>query len=468
MSSTDIRSSKPAADAATVPLDWSPLSWQNFPVRQLPDYPDQQALESAFADLKKLPPLVNSWEIDALKAKLAKASRGEMFLLQGGDCAETFEHCNSSHIVKLLKVLLQMSFIMVHEMNIGVIRLGRIAGQYAKPRSKPTERVDDIDYPIYRGDLVNGYEADAELRKPSAQRLVEAYHKSGLTLNFIRSLTEGGGFADLHHPEYWELNFMKNNKFYDEYAKMVSSITNAIRFMEGILPTELVNLRQVEMFTSHEALNLYYDSAQTRRSPHKDGWYNMSTHLPWIGNRTRDPKEAHVEYFRGLKNPIGIKVGPPYDIDEIADLVQLLNPSNEEGKITLITRFGSKIVETELPKLIDKIEGRGLKVLWSADPMHGNTFATESGIKTRAFDDIMDEIRKSFAVHRQMGSILGGVHLEMTGEDVTECVGGANGLNAQGLSTNYQSYCDPRLNYEQSLELAFMISREWKASQKKK
>ncbi|MCH8486657.1 MAG: 3-deoxy-7-phosphoheptulonate synthase, partial [Candidatus Cyclonatronum sp.] len=276
------------------------------------------------------------------------------------------------------------------------------------------------------------------------------------------------GFADLHHPEYWELNFMKNNKFYDEYAKMVSSITNAIRFMEGILPTELVNLRQVEMFTSHEALNLYYDSAQTRRSPHKDGWYNMSTHLPWIGNRTRDPKEAHVEYFRGLKNPIGIKVGPPYDIDEIADLVQLLNPSNEEGKITLITRFGSKIVETELPKLIDKIEGRGLKVLWSADPMHGNTFATESGIKTRAFDDIMDEIRKSFAVHRQMGSILGGVHLEMTGEDVTECVGGANGLNAQGLSTNYQSYCDPRLNYEQSLELAFMISREWKASQKKK
>lgn len=446
--------------------DWSPESWRSLPISQLPDYPDTDQLEKAYRELRTYPPLVTSWEIDSLKKKLASAARGEMFLLQGGDCAETFDHCNDGHIVKLLKVLLQMSFIMIHEMNIGVVRVGRIAGQYAKPRSNSHERIGDLEYPIYRGDLVNAFDVDAELRVPSPQRLVEAYHKSGLTLNFIRALTENGGFADLHHPEYWELDFMRKNKYYEEYAQLVQSITNAVRFMEGIMPTEQLNVRQVEMFTSHEALNLYYDSAQTRQSPHKKGWYNMSTHMPWIGNRTRDPGEAHVEYFRGINNPVGLKVGPPYDVDEIVDLVKILNPDNEEGKITIISRFGSKKVAEGLPELIHKIESRGLNVLWSADPMHGNTFATDEGIKTRAFDDILSEIKQSFDIHRDAGTILGGVHLEMTGEDVTECVGGANGLNANGLSTNYQSYCDPRLNYEQSLELAFLISREWKQHSK--
>jgi 3-deoxy-7-phosphoheptulonate synthase len=442
--------------------NWSPESWRSYPIRQLPDYENKDELHKAYEELQSLPPLVNSWEIDGLKAQLAKASRGEMFLLQGGDCAETFANCNDRHIVKLLKVLLQMSFIMIHEMNISVVRVGRIAGQYAKPRSKAMERIGDLEYPIYRGDLVNSFDVDSEARRPDPRRLIEAYHKSGLTLNFIRGLTDGRGFADLHHPEYWELDFMRKNKYYHEYANMVNSITNAIRFMEGIMPSQLPMLQQVEMFTSHEALNLYYDAAQTRRSPHKEGWYNMSTHMPWIGNRTRNIEEAHVEYFRGIKNPVGIKVGPPYDLDEIVELAKLLNPDNEEGKITLITRFGDKHVEEGLPALIDKIERRGLKVLWSGDPMHGNTFSTESGLKTRDFDAILSEIKKTFEIHRDAGSILGGVHLEMTGDDVTECVGGANGLNASGLSTNYQSYCDPRLNYEQSLELAFLISREWK------
>ncbi|MCH8567384.1 MAG: 3-deoxy-7-phosphoheptulonate synthase [Balneolales bacterium] len=447
---------------------WTPESWRTFPIRQLPDYPNTEALEKAYNQLQTYPPLVTTWEIDALKKKLAKAAKGESFLLQGGDCAETFEDCNSPHIVKLLKVLLQMSFIMVHEMNISVVRVGRIAGQYAKPRSKASERIGDLDYPIYRGDLVNGYEVDADIRVPDPQRLVEAYHKSGLTLNFIRALTEGGGFADLHHPEYWELDFMSNNQYYEEYANLVKSITNAVKFMEGVLPSELTSLRQVEMFTSHEALNLYYDSAQTRQTPHKTGWYNLSTHMPWIGNRTRDINEAHVEYFRGIKNPVGIKVGPPFDADEICDLIQVLNPSNEEGKIVMITRFGNANVEHGLPGLIEKVTRRGFNVLWSADPMHGNTFSTGNGIKTRAFDDILSEIRKSFSIHRDMGTILGGVHLELTGENVTECVGGANGLQEKGLDQNYRTFCDPRLNYEQSLELAFMTSREWKRLKKEK
>ncbi len=446
----------------TASRSWTPQSWRGYPISQLPEYPDKDALENAYTKLGTYPPLVTSWEIDALKDKLARASRGEMFLLQGGDCAETFDHCTDSHIVKLLKVLLQMSFIMIHEMNIIVVRVGRIAGQYAKPRSKAHERIGALEYPIYRGDLVNAFDVDTELRVPDPNRLVEAYHKSGLTLNFIRSLTEGGGFADLHHPEYWELDFMRNNPYYEEYANMVNSITNAIRFMEGLMPSQLPSLRQVEMFTSHEALNLYYDSAQTRRSPHKSGWYNMSTHMPWIGNRTRDPGEAHVEYFRGIKNPVGIKVGPPCDADDIASLVKILNPGNEPGKVTLITRYGDAEIEKGLPVLIDKIEGQGLKVLWSADPMHGNTYATEDGTKTRDFENILGEIKKTFAIHNERNTILGGVHLEMTGEDVTECVGGANGLNAGGLSSNYQSYCDPRLNYEQSLEMAFLISKLWK------
>ncbi len=443
-------------------LNWSPVSWRNFPIRQMPEYPDNEQLDKHFNELKQYPPLVSSWEIQELKAKLARASRGEAFLLQGGDCAETFADCTSEHIVKLLKVLLQMSFIMLHEMNISIVRVGRIAGQYAKPRSNSSERIGALEYPIYRGDIINSYDADEKTRIADSSRLIEAYHKAGLTLNFLRALTEGGGFADLHHPEYWELDFMRKNEYYREYESMVNSITSAIRFMEGILPSELITLRQVDFYTSHEALNLYYDSAQTRKVPHKAGWYNLSTHMPWIGNRTRHPDEAHIEYLRGIENPVGIKVGPPYDLGEIIQIIKKVNPSNEAGKVTLISRFGKKHIEEELPKLIRAVEDEGLDVLYSCDPMHGNTFATGDGIKTRAFNDILFEIRKTFEIHRDMKTILGGIHLEMTGEDVTECVGGANGLSTNGLKNNYKSFCDPRLNYEQSLELAFLVAKEWK------
>lgn len=449
------------------PDKWTPQSWRSFPIKQMPEYPDKKGLETAYNQLKDYPPLVSSWEIEELKSKLAKAARGESFLLQGGDCAETFADCNSPHIVKLLKVLLQMSFIMLHEMNISIVRVGRIAGQYAKPRSNSSERIGSMEYPIYRGDIVNSFETEVRGRIPNPERLIEAYHKSGLTLNFIRALTEGGGFADLHHPEYWELDFMQNNPYYNEYESMVKSITNAIRFMEGILPSELITLRQVDFYISHEALNLYYDSAQTRKVPHKTGYYNLSTHMPWIGNRTRALNEAHVEYCRGIENPVGIKVGPPYDIKEIIEVIRAINPNNEDGKIVLITRFGQERVSTELPSVIEAVEQENLNVLWSCDPMHGNTFATDEGIKTRDFNAILSDIKQTFSVHRDMKTNLGGVHLEMTGEDVTECVGGANGLNANGLKSNYRSFCDPRLNYEQSLEMAFLISKEWKISKER-
>lgn len=444
--------------------DWSPKTWQKHPINQLPEYPDRKVLERTYKELESYPPLITSWEVEDLSDKLAAASRGEAFLIQGGDCAETFDNCNSPQIVGLIKVLLQTSFILIHEMGIPVIRVGRIAGQYAKPRSSKNERVGELEIPTYRGDLINGFVQNENARKPDASRLLEGYQKSAMTLNFIRSLTEGGGFADLHHPEFWELDFMRKNKYYKEYESMVKSITNAIRFVESISSSSIPMLQQVQMFTSHEALNLYYDSAQTRKVPHHEGWYNLSTHMPWLGNRTRDPEGAHVEYFRGIENPVGLKVGPPFDVDEIIRLIDILNPDRKEGKITIITRMGKGNVEKYLPELIRRVKAAGNSVVWSCDPMHGNTFATDDKIKTRNFDDILDEIRQTFAIHRSEGTNLGGVHLELTGDNVTECIGGARGLNAAGLKSNYKSYCDPRLNYQQSLEMAFLIAKEWKES----
>lgn len=441
---------------------WTPLSWRTLPKRQMPEYPDEKLFEESFRELQSYPPLVTSWEIEALKKKLKQAGRGEAFLLQGGDCAETFDNCNSVHIVKLLKVMLQMSFILIHELNVPIIRVGRMAGQYAKPRSNDSEMVGDEEIPIYRGDLFNAIEPDNTLRQPDPRRLNEAYQKSAMTLNFMRALTEGGGFADLHHPEYWELDFMLKNKYYKEYESMVRSILNAINFMEKLLPTELVTLKQVDMYTSHEALNLYYESAQTRQVPHTPGWYNLTTHLPWIGNRTRNLEEAHIEYFRGIRNPVGIKVGGKVDVFEIIKVIERLNPGNEEGKIVLITRYGRDKVTDQLPDLIRAVQDHGLHVVWSCDPMHGNTFTSSTNYKTRDFEDILEEIKQTFMIHREMRTVLGGVHLELTGDNVTECVGGAKGLNENGLSRNYKSYCDPRLNYEQSLEMAFLIAKEWK------
>ncbi len=441
---------------------WKPEDWKNYPVKQLPEYPDQKLFNKVYKELKNYPPLVTSWEVEDLKQKLVDAQHGRAFLLQGGDCAETFDNCTSPQIVNLLKVLLQMSFIMIHEMEIPVIRVGRLAGQYAKPRSSDTENVNGQELPSYRGDLINSIEPTLEKRTPNPKRMLQGYQKSALTLNFVRALTEGGGFADLHHPEYWELDFMRRNKYYKEYGDMVNSITHAVRFVETITNNNLNTLKQVQMYTSHETLNLHYDGAQTRRVPHKDGWYNLSTHLPWVGNRTRDLDGAHIHYLSGISNPIGIKVGPPFDDDEVLRLIEKLNPKGQDGKIVLITRMGMNHIHDRLPKFIQKVTSEGLPVIWSCDPMHGNTYSTEENLKTRNFDAILDEIRTTFAIHREEKSHLGGVHLELTGDNVTECVGGAKGLKADGLKSNYQTFCDPRLNYQQSLEMAFLIAKEWK------
>ncbi|MEX0722768.1 MAG: 3-deoxy-7-phosphoheptulonate synthase class II [Gracilimonas sp.] len=443
--------------------NWSPTSWKDKPVKQLPKYPNQPKLEESYQTLKSLPPLVTSWEIEALKTKLADVAAGKAFLLQGGDCAESFDATNAPKIVNMVKVLLQMSFILIHEMGAPVLRVGRIAGQYAKPRSNDFETVNGEEIHNYRGDLINGFESESGIRMPDPDRLVEGYHKAGLTLNFLRALADEG-FADLHHPEQWELDFMQNNEYYAEYEDMVKSITKAVRFVEAIAPDTFSTLQKVDFYTSHEALNLYYDSAQTRPVPRKDGHFNLSAHMVWLGNRTRDLNGAHVEYFKGINNPVGIKIGPPYEIDETMELIEALNPNHEAGKIVLITRFGKDIIEKELPKLIKAVRREGFPVVWSSDPMHGNTFSTDGGIKTRNFDDIISEVRSAFAIHRSEGSYLGGVHLELTGDNVTECVGGAKGLEEDELNRNYETFCDPRLNYEQSLEMAFLIAREWKKS----
>jgi 3-deoxy-7-phosphoheptulonate synthase len=442
---------------------WNPLSWNRKAIEQLPPYPDTEALQSVYNELRSLPPLITSWEVEALKEKLAGVSEGKGFLLQGGDCAETFDACKAPKIVNMLKVMLQMSFILVHEMGTPIVRIGRIAGQYAKPRSKDFEEVDGVEMLNYRGDLINSYAPNKEARVPDPQRLVEAYEKSALTLNFLRALSDEG-FADLQHPEQWELDFMQNNQYYKEYEAMVNSIHKAINFMETITPNTFNTLHKVDMYTSHEALNLYYDAAQTRRVPRKTGWFNLSGHMVWLGNRTKQLEGAHVEYLSGIKNPIGIKVGPPFDFDETLAIIDKLNPSHEAGKIVLITRMGVDHVEKHLPKFIRAIKQSGHPVIWSCDPMHGNTFATTENVKTRSFNDILEEIKATFAVHRSEGSYLGGVHLELTGDNVTECVGGANGLNEAGLNRNYETYCDPRLNYEQSLEMAFLVAKEWNKS----
>jgi len=444
-------------------MDWHPLSWNEKPVKQLPPYPDTEELQRRYSELKSLPPLITSWEIDKLKEKLADVSSGNGFLLQGGDCAETFEGCKSPKIVNLLKVMLQMSFILVHEMGTPVVRVGRIAGQFAKPRSKDYEEINGVKMLNYRGDLINSYEPNVEARRPNPSRMIEAYNKSGLTLNFLRALTDEG-FADLQHPEQWELDFMKNNEYYKDYEAMVNSIHKAINFMETITPNVFTTLHKIDLYTSHEALNLYYDSAQTRKVPRKAGWFNLSGHMVWLGNRTKQLDGGHVEYLKGIENPIGIKVGPPFDMDETLRLIETINPTHEAGKIVLITRMGVDHVDEIMPDFIKAIKKEGHPVVWSCDPMHGNTFSTDNSIKTRRFDDILEEIRATFAVHRAEGSYLGGVHLEMTGDNVTECVGGANGLNEEGLDSNYETYCDPRLNYEQSLEMAFLVAKEWNKS----
>ncbi len=438
---------------------WTPTSWRDKPIQQQPRYPDAEAVEQAMAKLHRLPPLVTSWEIERLKKLLAEAAEGNRFVLQGGDCAEMLADCTPESIADKLKILLQMSLVLVLGTRKPIVRIGRFAGQYAKPRSSLTETRGDVTLPSYFGDLVNGTSFSAEARTPNPHLLVRGYQHAAMTLNFIRALIDGG-FADLHHPEYWDLGFCENAELRDEYLDMVSKIKESIRFMEGIADQSIEQLSRTEFFTCHEGLNLLYESAGTRTVPRRTGYYNLTTHFPWIGERTRDLSEAHIEYFRGIENPIGVKIGPSATPDDLLRLCDILNPENEPGHLTFIHRFGASKISRSLPPLLDAVRDADHRVLWICDPMHGNAVKTASGAKTRDFDAILEELSQAFAVHRQAGTHLGGVHFELTGDHVTECTGGASGVTESDLASNYQSQCDPRLNYEQSLEMAFQIARQ--------
>ena len=446
---------------STDTTSWQPTSWQSRKVQQQPSYGDSGELERAVADLSRLPPIVVSWEVENLRVRLAAAQRGEAFMLQGGDCAESFADCESDRIAKQLKVLLQMSLVLLQAMKRPVVRVGRFAGQYAKPRSADTETRAGVSLPAYRGDLVNHPEFTAEARRPYPQLLLRGYERAALTLNFVRALVDGC-FADLHHPEYWDLGFVRHAPLREAYQRIVDSIGDALDFFESLTGQKAGDANRVEFFASHEGLHLLYEQAQTRFIARQDRWYNLSTHMPWIGMRTAQVEGAHVEYFRGIANPIGVKVGAAMSDEWLQELVAILNPHNQPGRLTLIHRFGVKEIEQHLPRVIEAVRRTGSTVLWCCDPMHGNTETTAGGVKTRRFENILKELDASFRIHRELGSHLGGAHIELTGEDVTECTGGARGLTDADLQRAYRSQVDPRLNYEQALELAMLIAERSK------
>ncbi|MEO7430704.1 MAG: 3-deoxy-7-phosphoheptulonate synthase class II [Dokdonella sp.] len=438
---------------------WAPGSWQQRPHTQQPVYADANELEHALLQLNQLPPLVTSWEILALKGLLAEAAEGKRFLLQAGDCAERFDDCSSPLISNRLKVMLQMSLVLVHGLKLPIVRVGRFAGQYAKPRSTDTETRDGIDLPSYRGDLINAPAFNAEARRADPQRLVRGHAYSAMTMNFVRALIDGG-FADLHHPEYWDLGWVEHSPLQEEYRAMVESIGNSLRFMETLAGNSIGSFQRVDFYTSHEALVLHYEQPLTRQVPRQPGWFNLSTHFPWIGMRTAALDGAHVEYFRGIRNPVAIKIGPSVTPDQLLRLADVLDPDREPGRLTLIHRMGAAKIESALPPLLDAVKAAGRQPLWCCDPMHGNTETVGNGVKTRRFENIRGELDRAFDVHRAAGTRLGGVHLELTGENVTECMGGARDLLETDLGRAYKSQVDPRLNYEQSLELAMLIVRK--------
>lgn len=460
-----VRNVKPSAMEShpeTQHAAWSPMSWKSKPADQLPPYPDRDAVERAAEHLGTLPPLVTSWEIERLRGHLAEAAAGKRFVLQGGDCAETFAECNSDIIASKLKILLQMSLVLLDGLKRPIVRVGRFAGQYAKPRSSQMETRDGVTLPSYYGDLINGSAFDEASRTPDPQRMVSAYHHSAMTLNFIRSLIDGG-FADLHHPELWDLNFLgKAGMRFEQradYLRRVQALSNSIKVMEIFTGEHMDKLSTVDFYASHEGLSLYYESALTRQVPRRQGWYDLGCHLPWIGARTERLGGAHVEFFRGIRNPVGVKVGPKMEPDELVALLDVLDAGCEDGKILLITRLGHDNVRDKLPKLLAAVQETEHKPVWMCDPMHGNTTTTKSGVKTRHVDAILDEVIESINVHEAVGKGLGGLHFELTAENVTECIGGASGITEDDLSTCYLSLCDPRLNYEQAMEMAFAVAR---------
>lgn len=438
-------------------VSWSPGSWKNFPAKQQPNYQDSTQLEDVIAKLHQYPPLVFSGEVERLKRRLAEASDGKRFILQGGDCAERFIDCNPDSITSKFKILLQMSLILTYGTRLPIVRIGRIAGQYGKPRSNNTETCNGQKLPVFRGDNINSFEPDVSLRTPDPERLFLGHMKSAMTLNFIRSLIDGG-FADLHNPEHWNLTHFANAKVRERYTDVIDHIKDAISFVSAIGASLDERLKSVHFYTSHEGLILPYEQALTRKVPVRNMYYDLSAHMLWIGDRTRQLDGAHIEFFRGIANPIGIKVGPSAEPKEIIEATNVLNPQNEKGKIVLISRFGQEMVSNLLPGFVDAIKKSERNVVWSVDPMHGNIIKTKDGIKTRDFDAILSEVEQTFRVHREHQSVLAGVHFEMTGDDVTECIGGAEEISEQDLTRNYETYCDPRLNYSQSLEMAFLIA----------
>ncbi len=438
---------------------WSPDSWMDLPIVQVPEYPDKNELSEVEARLATFPPLLFAGEARELKKRLAEVAEGRRFLLQGGDCAESFAEHGADHIRDFLRVFLQMAVVLTYAGGSPVVKVGRLAGQFAKPRSKPMEKRGDVELPSYRGDIINGMEFTEEARIPDPKRMLRAYRQAAATANLIRAFVQGG-YADLERVHQWNMSFVKGSPQGHRYEELANRITETLTFMKaiGITSENTPQLRQTNFFTSHEALLLGYEQALTRQDSTTGDWYATSGHMVWVGDRTRQPDHAHIEFVRGIKNPIGLKCGPSLDADELLQLIDIINPENEPGRLTLISRFGAGQVGDHLPKLVQAVEREGRSVVWTCDPMHGNTISAESGYKTRPFERILSEVEDFFAVHRAEGTHAGGIHIEMTGDNVTECTGGAVAISDAQLSDRYHTHCDPRLNADQSLELAFLVA----------
>jgi len=444
-------------------LGWNKSDWRNMPRIQMPDYPDQDALHAVEAQLAKFPPLVFAGEARKLKKQLAEAGAGRAFLLQGGDCAESFSEFSADNIRDTYKVLLQMAVVLTFGAKVPVIKIGRMAGQFAKPRSAPTEVIGGVEYPSYRGDIINGFDATEASRRPDPQRMLQAYTQAAASLNLLRAFSMGG-YADIHRVHSWTLGFAEYDKV-ERYKALSDRISDALDFMRaaGVDGGNVHQLSTVDFYTSHEALLLEYEEALCRIDSTTGLPVAGSGHMIWIGDRTRQVDGAHVNFCRGVQNPIGLKCGPSMSTDDLKKLLALLNPENEPGRLTLIARFGAGKVGDHLPRLVRAVQEEGANVVWSCDPMHGNTIKAASGYKTRPFDSVLREVREFFAVHNAEGSIPGGVHFEMTGQDVTECTGGLRAVSDEDLSDRYHTACDPRLNASQSLELAFLVAEELSA-----
>ena len=443
---------------------WNPDSWRDCPIRQVPAYPDQAKLAEMERRLRRYPPLVFAGEARRLKAQLALASEGKAFVLQGGDCAESFSDFTANIIRDTFRVLLQMAVVLTFGASLPVVKMGRMAGQFAKPRSSDTETVNGVTLPSYRGDIVNGPEFTPEARTPDPARMEFGYFQSASTLNLLRAFSSGG-YADLHEVHRWNLHFAEHSPLAERYQDLTTRIDETLRFMTacGMTSDTTRDLRETDFYIGHEALLLPYEQALARVDSTTGDWYGCSAHFLWIGDRTRQVEGGHVEFLRGLQNPIGIKVGPTQNVDDLLKLLDILNPNNEAGRITLISRMGAEKVLEKLPPLVRAVQQSGHKVVWVCDPMHGNTVTTGLMMKTRSFDSILKEVRGFFDVHAAQGTWAGGVHVEMTGQDVTECIGGAHRLSELDLQERYETFCDPRLNAEQSLELAFLVAEELKA-----